>query len=256
VLVLLHGLGAHTGWFLDMGSALHERGLSVYAVDHRGFGRSSGTRGHVRQGSAFIDDLEAVLDEVQQRQPGAPLFILGHSMGAIFAVTLAARDATNGRNRLAGMILLNPWVADTAKTALPAVLKILFTGSTGSSRPVQLPDASATDKMTSNPEAVRMLGEDTYWVRVRTASFYYQIALRMKGQLMRRARQVRAPALVLQAGNDRSVVPTASHKCYLALGSVDKQWKLLPGMEHDSELEPDRAELDDEVAGWIARHMV
>jgi alpha-beta hydrolase superfamily lysophospholipase len=110
--------------------------------------------------------------------------------------------------------------------------------------------------MTTNPDALRMLSEDPYWVRLRTASFYYQIGLRMKGQMLRRARQVRAPALVLQAGADRTVVPAASHKCYLALGSGDKQWKLLPGMAHDSEFEAERGELDDEIAGWIARHMV
>jgi alpha-beta hydrolase superfamily lysophospholipase len=256
VLVLLHGLGAHTGWFLDMGSALNERGLTVYAVDHRGFGRSSGPRGHIRQGSVFIDDVESFLDEVQRRQPGAPLFILGHSMGAIFAVTVAARDATSGRTRLAGMILLNPWVADTAKVSPAALLTVLVGGPFGSRRVPPGTDGSDTSAMTSNPEAVRMLSEDPNWVRARTASFYYRIAFQMKGQLLRRAHDVRTPALVLQAGADRSVVPAASHKCYLALGSADKQWKLLPGMEHDSELEPDRAELDDEIAGWIARHMV
>lgn len=256
VLVLLHGLGAHTGWFIDMGDALNERGLSVYAVDHRGFGRSGGPRGHVRRGDVFIEDIESFLDDVQRRQPDAPLFILGHSMGGIFAVTVAARDATSQRKRLAGMILLNPWIADTTKASLAAMLTVLLAGPFGSRRVPPGLDSRDTSKMSSNPEAERMLREDPLWVRARTASFYYQVALRLKGQVLRQARQVRAPALVLQAGADRSVVPTASHKCYLALGSPDKQWKLLPGMEHDSELEPNRDELDDEIAGWIARHMV
>lgn len=256
VLVLLHGLGAHSGWFIDMGGALNERGLTVYAVDHRGFGRSSGPRGHVRHGEVFIEDIEAFLDEVRRRQPGAPIFILGHSMGSIFAVTVAARDATSARNGLAGMILLNPWVADTTKVSPAALLTVLLAGPFGSRRVPPGTDGSDTANMTTNPEAERMLSEDPDWVRARTASFYYQIALKLKGQMLKRARQVRTPTLVLQAGDDRSVVPAASHKCYLALGSSDKQWKLLPGMQHDSELEPDRAELDDDVADWIARHMV
>ena len=36
--------------------------------------------------------------------------------------------------------------------------------------------------------------------------------------MLKRARQVRTPTLVLQAGDDRSVVPAAG-QCYLALGS-------------------------------------
>src|SRR5260370_5986467 len=42
VLLILHGLGAHSGWFIDMGNTLASRGLTVYAMDHRGFGRSGG----------------------------------------------------------------------------------------------------------------------------------------------------------------------------------------------------------------------
>ncbi|HST90518.1 MAG TPA: alpha/beta hydrolase, partial [Ktedonobacterales bacterium] len=35
-LVFLHGLGAHTGWFIDLGNALNALGLTVYMDDHRG----------------------------------------------------------------------------------------------------------------------------------------------------------------------------------------------------------------------------
>jgi alpha-beta hydrolase superfamily lysophospholipase len=257
-LVLLHGLGAHSGWFIDMAGSLNERGLTVYAVDHRGFGRSGGPRGHVRNGAVFIRDIEAFLDEVGRRQPGAPLTVLGHSMGAIFAVYVAANDATSGRNRLAGLILLNPWVQDTTKVKPATVLTILTAGARGSQRTppgMDDPAESLTELMTTNPEAARMLVADPYWVRQRSASFYFQIAVRLKGQMLRQARRVRAPALVIQADADRSVVPAASRKCYQALGSTDKSWKPLPGFEHDSELEPQRDPLDNEIAGWIARHM-
>jgi alpha-beta hydrolase superfamily lysophospholipase len=210
----------------------------------------------VHRGTVFATDIEAFLDEVQRRQPGAPLFILGHSMGGIFALNVAARDATSGRNRLAGMILLNPWVVDTTKVAPAALLTVLLGGPIGSRAIPVGTDRADTSVMTTNPEAVRMLLADPNWVRARTAGFYYQVALLLKGQVLRRAREVRMPALVLQAGEDHSVVPAASHKCYLALGSSDKLWKLLPGMEHDAELGADRAALDDEIADWIARHMV
>ena len=47
-LALLHGLGAHSGWFNDMANSLNAAGLHVYVPDHRGFGRSGGERGHTR----------------------------------------------------------------------------------------------------------------------------------------------------------------------------------------------------------------
>ena len=52
----MHGLGAHSGWFIDMGNSLNEQGLTVYAIDHRGFGRSGGFRGHMAQAQTPVRD--------------------------------------------------------------------------------------------------------------------------------------------------------------------------------------------------------
>lgn len=251
VLVWAHGLGAHTGWFIDVGNALNARGLSIYMNDHRGFGRSAGPRGHVRRGRTYVDDLDQFVDEVQKRQPGAPVFVLGHSMGAIFAVHLAADDTASGRNRLAGKLLLNPWVRDQTKVSLVMTAGVIAGGLVGSDRIWTL--AGGPDHMTANPEAREMLNGDPYWVRGESSSFFYQLTL-LRSAMLKRARQVRAPALVLQSDNDLSVVAAASRQCYEALGSADKTWKTYAGYYHDAEFETDRSALDDDIADWILRH--
>lgn len=247
-LVLLHGLGAHSGWFIDMGNELNRRGLAVYAVDHRGFGRSGGPRGHVRQGSVYLDDLRAMLAEVKRARPAAPLFILGHSMGGIFALHLAADDARSGANTLAGMILMNPWIEDYGKVAPLAVARLIFDGMLGSQRRFKTGDD--TSVMTLNPEATDLLNADPLWVREETATFLYQIT-RMRLAAISRAREVRVPTLVIQAEQDRSVVTAGSRRAYDALGSANKTWQTYPGYAHDSEFEADRAALDDGIAQWV-----
>jgi alpha-beta hydrolase superfamily lysophospholipase len=104
--------------------------------------------------------------------------------------------------------------------------------------------------MTTNPEAVKLLGADPYWVRAESASFLWQITV-MRGKMLGQARRVTVPALVLQAGQDRSVVSSASEEAFHQLGSADKTWKLYPAYAHDSEFEADRSALDDDIAGWI-----
>jgi alpha-beta hydrolase superfamily lysophospholipase len=256
LLVLLHGLGAHTGWFIDMGNALAERGLAVYAVDHRGFGRSGGPRGHVRRGMTLVEDCQGFVAEVRRRQPEGPLFLLGHSMGAILAVYMAADDARTQRNQLAGLLLLNPWVRQTAQATPPlgTQLGIALRGPLGSRRVPQTNAGSDLALMTTNPEAVKMLEQDTYWVRGRSEGFLYQVGGLLRAGMLRRARQVRAPTLVMQTGDDRVLVQVASRQCYDALGSADKTWKVLPGLMHDAELERERSAVDGEIAGWVARH--
>jgi len=255
VLVLLHGLGAHTGWFIDMGNELHARGLTVYMPDHRGFGHSDGDRGHVRDWRVYPRDTSAFLDEVRRRAPGAPLFLLGHSMGGRFALYVAAADERAGsgrRNRMAGLILVNPWVKEVNRIPPRQQLGIGLGGMRGSPKIVNYEYPLSV--LTANPEAHQLLLSDPNWVKQQSASFLYQVGLRMAGGLLKQAKAVRCPALVLQSEADTSVLIHRTRKMYGVLGSKDKAYKIYPGFAHDFEFEPERAVLDDDIAQWCVAH--
>src|SRR5258707_8943597 len=251
VLLLLHGLGAHSGWFIDMGNELAARGLNVYTVDHRGFGRSEGLPGHVEQAENYLSDLAAVVKEIQRRhlsevQP-ARLYVLGHSMGGIFATYLAARQGA----LLRGVIFLNPWVQDSVKVPLGMTLGVFGGGLLRSKRRWRNP--GGTDGMTTNPEAITMLEADPYWRRDLTANFFLQIFL-LRTQVLKQTPLISRPALVLQAEQDKTVILAASRKLYETLASTDKTWKVYPYYAHDAELEVDRAQLDQDIVEWIQKH--
>jgi alpha-beta hydrolase superfamily lysophospholipase len=76
----------------------------------------------------------------------------------------------------------------------------------------------------------------------------------MRLAILKKAAGITIPALVMQAEADKSVVPAASHKLYETLTSSDKTWKTYPGYCHDSEFEPDRSLLDNDLVTWIAEH--
>jgi alpha-beta hydrolase superfamily lysophospholipase len=246
VLLLVHGLGAHSGWFIDMGNELAAAGLSVYAVDHRGFGRSDGPPGHVERGARYITDLAAVLTELRTRHAGesARIFLLGHSMGGIFAAHLAAKHG----ELLDGVLFLNPWVQDSSKVSPGMQLGVFGGGLLRSRRYWRVPGGTAV--MTTNPEAISMLEADPYWRREFTANFLLEI-FRLRLQVLRLAARITLPALVLQAEQDKSVVFAASRRLYEALGSAQKTWKVYPDYAHDTELEADRATFDRDIVAWI-----
>lgn len=253
-LLLLHGLGAHSGWFLDMGSALAERGLHVYAYDHRGFGRSDGARGHIARGAHYVEDVLEVADVVKRRHPASPLVVLGHSMGGIFALHAAAQDGQAGGSagaRFAGIILMNPWIADRSKVGLGTTLGIVSHGVRGSAKLFAV--TGGDEVMTTNAEAATMLHADPYWVRKQSGAFLWHITS-MRLAATRRARTVRIPAFVIQAERDLSVVAAATRRCYDRMASTDKTYKMYPGYAHDTEFEADRAALDDDIAAWVLQH--
>ena len=247
VLLILHGLGGHSGWYIDMGNELAVQGMSVYMMEHRGFGRSAGMRGHITAYNTFVDDIAHIIKEIRRRHPHAALFLLGHSMGGIFTAHVAARE----QEGLAGVIFLNPWVRDTSNVALGTTLSVLFGGIFKSQRYWQF--AGGPEGMTANPEAIQMLAADPYWQRSQTSSFLFQILL-MRSAMLKQAQRITLAALVLQAEADRAVLPEASHAFFQTLASRDKTWKTYPKYAHDTQFEADRSVLDTDIANWIREH--
>lgn len=90
-IVAVHGMNDYAAAFTYAGPIWAEHGISVYAYDQRGFGRSPGFRRWA--GAAPLkQDLRAVIAAVRDETGGLPLYVVGHSLGA--AVVLAAmKDA-------------------------------------------------------------------------------------------------------------------------------------------------------------------
>lgn len=247
ILLILHGLGAHSGWFIDMGNEIARQGITVYAMDHRGYGRSEGLRGHIDKGSSFLEDIKVIISHITKTNPGKKLFVLGHSMGGMFT----AHYAATSQGPVSGLLFLNPWVQDTSKVSLLTTLSIFLGGISKSKR--YFPTPLGVEAMTTNPEAVQMVEADPYRVRANTASLFFQ-SFFMRLSMLKMAKLIQLPTLVMQAEEDKSVVPAASRKFFDALGSNDKTMKTYPGYAHDSELETDRSQMDADIVSWIQAH--
>jgi alpha-beta hydrolase superfamily lysophospholipase len=89
VLQLAHGAGEHAGRYLDPLGPVMDAGFIVYAADHRGHGLTSGMThlGDFGPGGApaAVDDMAVLARRARAENPGLPLILMGHSMGAMFA---------------------------------------------------------------------------------------------------------------------------------------------------------------------------
>jgi len=247
VLLIMHGLGGHSGWYIDMGNALSSRGITVYAMDHRGFGRSDGMPGHIDNYHTYVKDIVLVLTEIRKRHLTSNIYLLGHSMGGLFTTHLAAEHG----ELLAGVLLLNPWIQDTTQLSFLTSAAIVLTGLFKSKRYWQV--AGCPEVMTTNPQAVRMLLADPLWRRKQTACMLFQVLL-MRIAAPSKARKITLPALMMQAEADKAVVIATNQKLYKSFASQDKTWKTYPGYTHDSEFEQDRSQMDHDIAAWIMQH--
>lgn len=92
VLVAVHGFNDYSNAFADPARLWATQGIATYTYDQRGFGASS-HRGLWPGEATLATDLRTVLRLVRERHPGAPLYVLGESMGAAVAVLALADEA-------------------------------------------------------------------------------------------------------------------------------------------------------------------
>jgi alpha-beta hydrolase superfamily lysophospholipase len=89
VIQLAHGAGEHAMRYFERLAPIIEGGYVVYAADHRGHGMTSGmtSLGDFGAGGApaAVDDMAVLALLIREREPGLPLVLFGHSMGAMFS---------------------------------------------------------------------------------------------------------------------------------------------------------------------------
>jgi alpha-beta hydrolase superfamily lysophospholipase len=123
VIVGVHGFNDYSNAFSEPGLFFMAHGFALYAYDQRGFGDAPDI-GLWAGRHVLADDLRLVIALVRRRHPGAPLFVLGESMGgAVAMVALTAPDPP----AIDGLVLIAPAVRgrDTLTALQRAVLDVV-----------------------------------------------------------------------------------------------------------------------------------
>lgn len=250
---IVHGLAEHGGRYARLVDALLARGFAVAALDQRGHGRSSGQRGHVASWQDYTDDLHGFLGRVRGPAPALPLFLYGHSMGALVSLDYALRaptepGRTNGRHRLAGLILsgvpLQPvGVAKPWLVAIARALSRLLPRAPLS--PGIRPEAISRD-----PDVVRAYAQDPLVHRRATARWGVE-ALEAIERVRARLPDLRLPLLLIHGGADSLGSPDGSREVFERAGSLDKTLRVYDATYHEPHNDLGWQQVVRDVADWI-----
>src|SRR6267154_1163587 len=83
IVVMVPGFNSHSGYYSWPGEQFAAEGLAAYAVDLRGRGHSDGERFYVNEFSDYVSDVDLLVQAAKSRDPGLPVFLLGHSAGGV-----------------------------------------------------------------------------------------------------------------------------------------------------------------------------
>jgi len=89
ILIIVHGFGEHTDRYDHVARHFCQHGISCYAIDHRGHGRSAGPRWNVEDFDYFVADLHKFISMVKEREGKNKYFMQGHSLGGEIALKYA-----------------------------------------------------------------------------------------------------------------------------------------------------------------------
>ncbi len=243
VIVLVHGLGEHSGRYDHLVARLVGEGYAVHTADHRGHGRSDGPRAFIEDMDNVVADVDTLVDRAVAVQPGVPVFMLGHSMGGLIAL----RYALAHQERLAGLIL-SASLAQLEPVPKPLELVARTLSVIAPRAPVIAIDS---DLISRDPAVVSHYRADPLVhhgkVPARTA---VQLADAVES-LPATVGAITVPTLILYGTADRLCPPAGSIMLGERIGAADKTVTAYEGLFHEIFNEPERETVLEDVVGWL-----
>ena len=247
VVIFLHGIASHGGWFGETATDLREHGVAVYAPDRRGSGRSGGRRGHLDRYVQALDDLTQVVRLVHGGHPGTPVFLAGSSWSAKLAIVYAAAELVP----LSGLLLLGPGLLPRVGLSAARRLAVGVGQLVTPRARVAIP--LTPELYTTTPRYLEFIRADPLRLLTATTRFFWETA-RLDRRRVDASAGLRLPLLVLQGDDDLMMDVPATRRWFSALGVDDKTYGSYPGGGHTLDFALDRAAYVADMLRWLSAH--
>ena len=240
--LLVHGLGEHSGRYEHVGAQLSSAGLDVFAYDHRGMGGSGGRRGDVERWSQYHDDVAERLAAVRASAGGRPVILYAHSLGSLIAAGYLLGDHAKPDLAVLSSPALDSTLSGWKKRFAPVLARVVPTAA--------IPNGIDGETLSRDPSVAARTVDDPSCVKVSTARFG---ALGLAEQARVRSLAARGfglPTLVLHGEDDR-LVPTVTSAVFAGAPGVER--RTYPNLRHELHNEPEGPTIVDEIITWIGQ---
>ncbi len=235
VLLVAHGYAEHSGRYGNLVNIVVPRGYAVYALDHRGHGRSDGARVEVDSFDDYSVDLKTFFDLVQAENPGRKVFLVGHSMGASISTAYVLKHQAE----LAGLVLSGGGItpSDPERAAKVAA-----------DTPPRTGDLSST--LSRDPAVIEAYVKDPLVYTGPRPNRPNAIA-GMRNQFPDRVKEIKLPILIMAGGASPLGDGPRSKALFEDVGSTDKTLKLYPELMHEIFNEPEHPAVIGDMVAWL-----
>jgi len=203
VIVALHGMNDYSHAFALPALWWAAQGISTYAYDTRGFGRSPNS-GLWPSARVMRQDLVDFVAVMRARNPNVRVVVLGESMGGALAMTAFASDTPPAAD---GLILVTPAVWGSA--AMPLSYRLTLWTVAHTARWWALTGRGLNIRATDNDAVLRELGRDPLALKETRADTLYGL-VHLMGEARDAAPKLARVRMLLMYGGKDQVIPRAA----------------------------------------------
>lgn len=236
-LLLVHGIGEHSGRYEHVGQAFADAGVDTLSFDARGFGQTEGRRAYIDSFDDYVLDVADLLAE--RRTLGLPTVLMGHSLGGLVATTYLVSDQAQPDLAILSSPALEAQIPRWQRVVAPVLGRVAPT--------VHL-KADFDGTVLSRDETVqREYDEDPLRVDGSTA----RLGREAMGAMKATSSQLDAisiPLYVFHGEDDTLVLPSASVAIGQLANATRRVW---PGLRHECLNEPEQDRVIAEVIAWL-----
>lgn len=248
VVLISHGFGEHIGRYAHVIDYLVDRGYAVYALDHRGHGRSEGRRGMIDRYSYLVEDFHGLTRHAADEHSELKRFLIGHSMGGAIAVGYALAHQAE----LSGLILSAPACGGEQlpiRAWQNAMIKMMSAVA-----PTAGTVAIPSETISRDPDVVRAYDTDPLVHRGKIPARTTAELLEATRFLPPRFSELKLPLLLLHGSADQLSPVGNSRAVHERASSADKTLKVYGGLYHEVFNEPEKEQVLAELASWLDAH--
>lgn len=244
--LIVHGIGEHSGRYAHVAAYLNRAGYTVYSLDYRGHGLSEGKRANVGEFALAALDVKMCYDWLRAEEGDLPVFILGHSQGTLVTLVYALRYPQTIRGivllaTMMGLTQLPPpliWLARILKLVAPESKLIKLDANT----------------LSHSPDVLRAMTADPLNNNARLSSDIVYEMLREGRRVLPQLPALKHPILLAHGTGDQLTPPAGSQLVFETIGSTDKQLFFYEDLYHELHNEPEQNLILADIAAWLDAH--
>ena len=254
IVIALHGIQSHSGWYEASSRAMADAGFDVYFADRRGSGLNGFQRGHAAHGLRLINDIRALASLAESEQPTStdagsplPLIIMGISWGG----KIAAATAAIFPGEFDGLALLYPGLQPRIRPNAWQRFRLNLARRfeiTKTDIPIPL---RAPELFTDTVEWQQFIANDPLALHTVTSSLL-NAGRDLDEVIATRAADIRCPVLLMLAGRDRIIDNSQTRLLVSQFGTTHLTSVCYPDACHTLEFEPNRAAIFSDLTEWLS----